>query len=595
MAIQKYLAWARDSSGAMKTISADTEAEAQKGAAEKGWSIVVGQFGAWPTKPEEKPTVGWQQSPFEAGATYGPLQQPQPTWTPEQKIPRATTEDVQRIAQQYLGRPATAAEASQWTGGVLSDIERMATEQREKTLAEIKSPLVGAAEIGKPSTAAVGGVPLYSTEGSLKTPEQFFSEFKITMPDFSPVFEAMAKTGFKIPEIEKVIETMVDPQLKQYEPMLREYLTAYETAQAKVRTEETLAPYKTELERLAKSEAERFTTWKTYYEGQIKTMKESAEKSKEKIETRITEAKADLKSFYNLATQRVQTEMNSRMADVEDTRLKATDYLRGQLSKMGALQTTGASATAQTNLEEKYQRQANEMRSSYSYQLTTLDLTFARNLKDLDEKKEDKIAEIELQLWESAEKKNENLMKLNEEITKNINTLNLTFIKEEMNTLQDSLKEARSNVEKYLKSWWETASGGAKADYLLKIMPMILQVKAETKAIDDLKDKLDIQAKRLSIQRTQQLMAGGGKTPADIDYLAGMVYRGEKTLASLTTEQEILVRKKLETPTSEWLTEKGYQTDVSFLPTSKVAKEWQAEVSKRLTKSTDLDSFYNDL
>ena len=93
----------------------------------------------------------------------------------------------------------------------------------------------------------------------------------------------------------------------------------------------------------------------------------------------------------------------------------------------------------------------------------------------------------------------------------------------------------------------------------------------------------------MAIQRTQQLMAGEGKTPADIDYLTGMVYRGEKTLASLTTAQEIAVRKKLETPISEWLVEKGYPTNVSFLPTSKVAKEWQAEVKKALVLPTEVE------
>ncbi|MEW6606069.1 MAG: hypothetical protein AB1414_01275 [bacterium] len=75
---QRYFLWAKTPEGVIKSISTSTEAEAREEISKRNWNFLIGQYGAWPTKPSPPPV---------ASPTPTPRPAPAPTPTPTPTVP----------------------------------------------------------------------------------------------------------------------------------------------------------------------------------------------------------------------------------------------------------------------------------------------------------------------------------------------------------------------------------------------------------------------------------------------------------------------------------------------------------------------------
>jgi len=109
---------------------------------------------------------------------------------------------------------------------------------------------------------------------------------------------------------------------------------------------------------------------------------------------------------------------------------------------------------------------------------------------------------------------------------------------------------------------------------------------------------------KIAFAPTSTPISTSAQVSPEIKTWAQDVLDGTVTLTSVPDKIQAQVSqrvKELQTrPTQEWLASKGYKTDVSYLPTSKIAKEYQAEIAakkteKRMTASNKDTLDYVDL
>lgn len=416
---------------------------------------------------------------------------------------------------------------------------------------------------------------------------------------FIPQLQQMAKAGFKMTDIQKTIKDLSTGALEPVKPQLESYYERYMKPEVVAQYQQPLEQYKTQLyPQIQQLQALPQEMRDLFYgtpekQGQLAQLKQEAETQKQQINAQIASRKTSLAESSDLAISQLNNDLNSQKADIALKGQRAKDYLTGQLAKMGALNTTGASANAISELNADYDRMGVETQQNYNNALSQNKMKYNDLLNDLIDRRDAAIANIDAQVNKSEGTKNKEISDLEIKIFDKVGDLNMKLLDKNMEVNKTALIEAKKQSAEFVKNYFNIVSGGTQQQLLNQVMPKILNFQQEQQNLKVLKDNLALQIKRKQLTgKATKAKVGrtiAGKTQPiattqitdEIRTLANAYVRGE-SLGSIGSSKKALVLQEAErikvTPSLGWLESKGYETEMTYTPTSKAVKEWQSEL-----------------
>ena len=190
--------------------------------------------------------------------------------------------------------------------------------------------------------------------------------------------------------------------------------------------------------------------------GILEQQKIQAQERAALLETQAQLEKENAKAQADLLIQKNNAELAVEEATIEENRLHAKNYTTRMLAKLGALNTTGAAVDKMTSLEQRYQRQAQQLRTTYSLQNKAYEVKLNESLNNIDVQKQDKILSLR-----------EDLTKSQEEVAKELFKLEIASQRESFKIIDKFVGEFSKQKEKYIKEAKEQAEKNAKAQSAL--------------------------------------------------------------------------------------------------------------------------------
>ena len=197
---------------------------------------------------------------------------------------------------------------------------------------------------------------------------------------------------------------------------------------------------------------------KNYYFGseeKIGLLQQQRQQAKERaslLETQAQLAKDNAKAQSDLLTQQQDAQVAEQEAEIEENSMVAKNYMTGMLAKLGALNTTGAAGEALVNLDIKYQKQKNAVRTNYNNNKLAIKVKMNETLNDLEIKKQDAILTLK-----------ENLSKSETDIVKEVFKLETDATRKSFDAVDKYLGMYRTQKDKYIKEAKDLAEKNAKA------------------------------------------------------------------------------------------------------------------------------------
>lgn len=197
-----------------------------------------------------------------------------------------------------------------------------------------------------------------------------------------------------------------------------------------------------------------------------------AEERKKLLEKKAKEDIKDLRSMARLAIEKNKADLDIEQAEVEENRLAARNYATGMLAKMGALKTTGAAIEKLGLLEQKYQKQAMELRRTTEFANKEIEVKLVDAVNDIEITRDSDILDLR-----------EDVTKTQEDIFKEINKLEQDAASKIYSITEKAASELRSQREKYRKEAKALAEKNAKehAKEVANSTPSAPKVIKETK------------------------------------------------------------------------------------------------------------------
>jgi len=194
-------------------------------------------------------------------------------------------------------------------------------------------------------------------------------------------------------------------------------------------------------------------------EDQIGFLEKERKLKEEQIKLKEREAKLDkenLRAQADFAKEKANAELQIASNEIEENRLAAKNYMTGMLAKMGALKTTGAAPLALATLEQKYQKQSQELQTKYKFYNREVEIKLDEQLDNIDINRDNDIWKIKNDLSKSEEDTWKEIVKLQNDADENALKV-IEKYASEFRTLSESYrKEAKSDAEKYAKKMAST-------------------------------------------------------------------------------------------------------------------------------------------
>ena len=186
--------------------------------------------------------------------------------------------------------------------------------------------------------------------------------------------------------------------------------------------------------------------------GLIEQQRIQAEDRVKLLETQAAMEKENARAQTNLLIEKNNAELDAEEATVEENRLAARNYSTRMLAKLGALNTTGAAVEKLSNLEQRYQRQAQQLRTTYNLQNKAYEIKFNEAINDVEIKKADKILTTREDLSKSEADIMKEIFKLETEASRKSFTIIDKFAGEFRKQKEKYVKEAKAQAEKNAKA-----------------------------------------------------------------------------------------------------------------------------------------------
>jgi hypothetical protein len=266
--------------------------------------------------------------------------------------------------------------------------------------------------------------------------------------------------------------------------------------------------------------------------GIVETKRIQAEERIKIAEKQAKQEEKNLERQAQFAIEKNRAQMDIEEAQIEENRLAAKNYTTGMLAKLGALKTTGAAIEGLANLEQKYQRQAQQLRTSYDFANRNIELQLEERVGDIRLQTESNILKIAEDLTLDEEKVMKETLKLQQQSAKDI-----------YNTLDDYAKRFRTQTDKYSKEAKALATKNASefnkvvGEYEVETLYDYMQKTATPKT----KQSLTGNKMEAFPGFIQQSISSG-----ELSSYTERVLNGEKALGDYSTKIQSLIRSELD-------------------------------------------------
>jgi len=176
------------------------------------------------------------------------------------------------------------------------------------------------------------------------------------------------------------------------------------------------------------------------------------------LEQQAENAEDNARAEAKLQQRRADLDYDIESSQIETNRLNAKNYMTGMLAKLGALNTTGKAPEALATLEQKYQVQAQQLRSEYKFNKQSLDIKLDNYVNEIDTKLDNAVLGLEADLTNDKEKIYKEILKLQNKADSDIYKLQAQFAKSYRSQLEKYRKKASTNSKTYIKTMGSIAS-----------------------------------------------------------------------------------------------------------------------------------------
>ncbi len=285
-----------------------------------------------------------------------------------------------------------------------------------------------------------------------ETPDEFNQA--MTNPDFQKTMQQYESMGGKVADVAAKIGQPSPYQ--QNTQTLDQYLGRISTP-ADQQAFDSLIPEKKVYQDQISFEQSIPEKYKDLYFGTPEQIgiqqqkKQQAEETIKILERKAEQEKTNAKAQIELNIQKNNAEMEMDEAEIEENRLNAKNYITGMLAKLGALNTTGAAPVAIATLEQKYQQQAQKIRSKYKFENKQYEVDLAKKVGDIDIARDEKILAAREDLSKSEEETFKEIFKLQNAADRATFATIQTYTQEFRSQREKFNKEAKAEAEKNLK------------------------------------------------------------------------------------------------------------------------------------------------
>lgn len=307
--------------------------------------------------------------------------------------------------------------------------------------------------------------------GLFNTPDEFTAA-QSQSPDFQKLLKQYEKMGGMATDIQaKIGQSQVSPyasDVAQYQNVpdqmsVDQYLGEMTSPQAKLAQQELFPEQQIAQQRIA-FEQSIPEQYRQYYFGTpdqvglVQRQKKEAEETIKLLERKAKLEEENGRAQANYLMEKNNAELAKETAEVEENRLAAKNYMTGMLAKLGALKTTGAAPQAMVKIEQKYQKQAQDLRTSYSLANKQLEIKLNELLDDIELTRDEKILKTKQDLSKSEEEIWKEIAKAQIDADRKTFEIVDGFTADFRRTKESYRKELEAEAKKYANSMANTIS-----------------------------------------------------------------------------------------------------------------------------------------
>lgn len=195
--------------------------------------------------------------------------------------------------------------------------------------------------------------------------------------------------------------------------------------------------------------------------GILEQDKIDAQNAIDNLNEKISNKEASVKEKAQYEIDKATHEFNKADAELEINRVNAKNSMIGLLASLGALDTSGAAGNAILVLDQKYQAQKQDLRSSYDMGVREIRMNMNDNINSLEENLNDNIIKINSDLSKSDREINLEIMKLTHETAKDM----LSIKEKAASKLQAQKDKAESKALALSNDWTNKFFTATAGDY----------------------------------------------------------------------------------------------------------------------------------
>lgn len=190
--------------------------------------------------------------------------------------------------------------------------------------------------------------------------------------------------------------------------------------------------------------------------GLIEEKRIQAEEYKKVLAKKAQDAEDDARTQANLVIEQNNADLEIESSKIEENRLKAKNYMTGMLAKMGALNTTGTAVQSLGILDQKYEQQAQTLRTKVAFANKNIQSKLTEVVHNLENEKEDQIYTLQSDLTKDKETVIKEIFKVQQSTAKEIFGVMSKYTTALRVQTDKYAKEQKAEAEKYAKEYAKT-------------------------------------------------------------------------------------------------------------------------------------------
>jgi hypothetical protein len=203
--------------------------------------------------------------------------------------------------------------------------------------------------------------------------------------------------------------------------------------------------------------------------GLLEEKRIQAEEFKKIIEKKAKDAEDDARAQAQFAIDQNNADLEIESAKVETNRLKAKNYMTGMLAKMGALNTTGSAVLSLGVLDQKYEQQAQLMRTKAQFKNREIQNKLQEYVHDLENKKEETIYTLKSDLTKDKETVIKEVFKVEQQAQKEIFSTMSKYTTALRVQTEKYRVEAEKEAKEYAKKYGKIVANGITTPISYKV------------------------------------------------------------------------------------------------------------------------------